>query len=53
MPAEVRPGAGNRIPEIRKALYSGRAAVLPYDGRSRFLCQSCGVPACASDRRNL
>ena len=38
---------------IREALYSGRAAVLPYDGRSRFLCQSCRVPACTPDRRNL
>ena len=38
---------------IREALYSGRAAVLPYDGRSRFLCQSCGVPTCASDRCDL
>ena len=51
--AEVRPGAGNGVPEIRETLCPGRAAVLPHDGRSRFLCQPCGVSARAADWRNL
>ena len=51
--AEVRPGAGNGVPEIRKTLCPGRAAVLPHDGRSRFLCQPCGVSARAADWRDL
>jgi hypothetical protein len=51
--AEVRPGAGNGVPEIRETLCPGRAAVLPHDGRSRFLCQPCGVSARAADWRDL
>lgn len=38
---------------IRETLYPGRTAVLPYDGRSRFLCQPCGVPACAAAWRDI
>ena len=51
--AEVRPGAGNGVPEIRETLCPGRAAVLPHDGRSRFLCQPCEVSARAADWRDL
>ncbi|NSC32976.1 hypothetical protein G4493_05675 [Roseburia intestinalis] len=51
--AKVRPGAENGVFEICEALYPGRTAVLPLDRRSRFLCQSCRVPACTPDRRNL
>ena len=38
---------------LKYAKHYVRDAVLPHDGRSRFLCQPCGVSARAADWRDL